>query len=334
MKIFGRLPEEDLENIFLKSERSSYELRTSNLIVVGASGFLGEWISTYLIYLLSQNHFDGEIILMSRNPDKLSNLLKGQNNKKVRFINTLTFSKDDLKFQKVRKTFVVYAATSTSLSGSLDNKSHGESILLPEKILSSLTNLDVTFIHLSSGGIYESQARLLPSIPGEYARQDESQDPYISEKIALEKWSTAAEEKNLIVARNPRLFTFFGPGLQLDRHFAIGEFLKLARENQTIVVKGRPENRRSYLYPTDAMIQLLDFFSSTKPLHSQIGSRHSMTIQEVAEMIGQMYKVPVLIQNKENSNIDNYVPEDVPDNPEMNFDLGVKKWSDWLKHLR
>lgn len=334
MKIFGRLPEEDLNDIFLKSEQSSSALGSSNVIVVGASGFLGEWISTYFIYLSSRNLFDGEIVLMSRNPDRLSGLFKGQNDNKIRFINSLNFSNNDLNFRMYKKTFVVYAATSTSLSGSLDGRSNEDSILLPEKILSALKNQDVTFIHLSSGGVYESQARQLPSIPRDYLRQDGSLDPYISEKIAIEKWSATAEEKGLLVARNPRLFTFFGPGLQLDRHFAIGEFLKLARGNQTIVVKGRPENRRSYLYPTDAMIQLLNFFSRTTPIHSQIGSRYPVTILEVAEMIGQEYKVPVLIQNKENSEIDNYVPEDVPNKPEMSFVWGIRRWTNWLNHLR
>lgn len=334
MEIFGRLPEEDLKDIYSRSERSSHALNCSNLIVVGASGFLGEWISSYLMYLSSQNLFDGEIALMSRNPDRLTELFKKYKNKNIRFISSSHFSKDNLSFNKYRKTFVVYAATSTSLSNSIVVQDQIDPINLPERIVNFLNNQEVTFIHLSSGGVYEQHARLLPSIPGEFITQDKSANPYIAEKIALEKWSTAAEKRNLLVARNPRLFTFFGPGLQLDRHYAIGGFLKLARENQKIVVKGRPENRRSYLYPTDAIIQLLDFFSETKPIHSQIGSANSITIEEVARLIGKKYGVPVSIQRQEATNIDNYVPQDVPNKNEINMDLGINKWTDWLNQLR
>lgn len=334
MKFFGRLPEDDLNQVSLKLRKTLLSLSMSNVVVVGASGFLGEWVSTFFLYASRQQLFDGDIVLMSRRPGQLSSRFEEFNSMRFKAVNSVNFTKADLSFLRHRKTFVIYAATSTNLSDEIIFKNRQEATWLPEKIVSFLGNQDVTFIHLSSGGVYEKDSRLLTSIPGSTKIQNNGSNPYLDEKIAIEKWSNAAEKQGLIVARNPRLFTFYGPGLQLDRHFAIGEFMRLARAHHTIVIKGRPDNRRSFLYPTDAIEQLLDFFAGTNPAHSQIGSANTMTIEQAARVIGEEYGVPVLIETEENSAIDNYVPADISTKFEKDFLSGVRRWGEWLDHLR
>lgn len=84
--------------------------------------------------------------------------------------------------------------------------------------------------------------------------------------------------EGVVKGTNPRLFNFFGPGLPLKSHFAIGNFVHDALNENQIKVTGSLETMRSYLYISDLVIQL--FALSTKPtldvLH--IGSKSSINL--------------------------------------------------------
>ena len=153
---------------------------------------------------------------------------------------------------------------------------------------------------------------------------------YDLNKEILEKWSKQAEDSGLLTARNPRLFSFYGPGLDLDRHYAIGEFMRLGKSGNPIVIKGRPDNLRSYLYPTDAIFQLLLQCSVEVPQFSQIGSAHAVSILETALIIGEFYNVKVEVDLVHSIEIDNYVPSDVYLGQERNLIAGIMQWERWL----
>ena len=97
-----------------------------------------------------------------------------------------------------------------------------------------------------------------------------------------------------------------------------------------ITVKGNPSNMRSYLYPTDAIWQLLLQAQLGEPVHQQLGSGRPITISEVGKFIAGVYGVPFYISADHSLNVDNYVPLDVPTVPEKGFDLGIQTWSRWL----
>jgi dTDP-glucose 4,6-dehydratase len=186
-------------------------------------------------------------------------------------------------------------------------------------------------VHLSSGGVYLPEARQLDAIPGGFEVQTKSNDPYTFEKLALERWTISENEKKQCVGRNPRLFTFYGPGLQLDRHFAIADFMRCGLEGKPITVKGNPGNLRSYLYPTDAVKQILKQSLMATPHFSQIGSTKATTILNVAQLVANEFGVGVEILDSQTSRKDNYVPQDVPTMLETDFSYGISQWAKWLK---
>ena len=324
------MPQNDLEVLSNLSSEFTKQFEDVNIVIVGASGFLGRWLSSYFVFLAQGGSFKGSITMIVRNLSSMSELISMNNPQTVKIIETGQIDTERYSYFKSGRTIVFFAATSTKSRESLFAEQYVSGVGLAEKVINSLPDGDLTFIHLSSGGIYDPTARQLLEVPSNYLIQQDSEDVYILEKILLEKWSKQAEDSGLLTARNPRLFSFYGPGLDVDRHYAIGEFMRLGKSGNPIVIKGRPDNLRSYLYPTDAIFQLLLQCSVEVPQFSQIGSAHAVSILETALIIGEFYNVNVEVDLVHSIEIDNYVPSDVYLGQERNLIAGIMQWERWL----
>jgi nucleoside-diphosphate-sugar epimerase len=325
------MPQNDLEVLSNLSSEFTKQFEDVNFVIVGASGFLGRWLSSYFVFLAQGGSFKGSITMIVRNLSSMSELISMNNPQTVKFIETGQIHTEKYSYFKSGRTIIFFAATSTKSRESLFVEQYVSGVGLAEKVINSLPDGDITFIHLSSGGIYDSTARQLLKVPSNYLIQQDSEDGYILEKILLEKWSKQAEESGLLTARNPRLFSFYGPGLDLDRHYAIGEFMRLGKSGNPIVIKGRPDNLRSYLYPTDAIFQLLLQCTMQTPEHNQVGSAHAVTLFEVALSFGQYFDVKVEVDMNYSRRIDNYVPADVYLSKERNLMDGIMQWERWIR---
>jgi nucleoside-diphosphate-sugar epimerase len=331
MELYGGLPQDDVFHIKEKSIDLSSEILQSNFVIIGASGFLGRWLSTSLTYMSNENILMGSLTLMSRDTTSLNELRPHLNMKQNKSISTQDISKDKFFHLTSDRTIVVFAATSTSESGKPVNALKSGSIELAKKVVESLPTSNNHFVHLSSGGIYDPKARLLPKIPRDYPTQTFSQDHYVNEKILLEKWTEATAASGELTVRNPRLFSFYGPGLQLDRHFVIGEFISRARQGLSLEIRGNPANLRSYLYPTEAVLQVLLQCGSIPAQYSHIGSSNPYSILEIAGIVADLFKVDILVNNVKENGVNNYVPEDVPIVRERPIQEGLKVWENWLR---
>lgn len=329
MELFGILPQSDLEELAGLTDKLVKDNRNTNFVVIGASGFLGRWLSTFFIFLQVNGEFEGTVSHVVRDISKVSELESLSNPSQSRVIQVENLDSNSFSHLTDDRVVVFFAATSTNAStrNLLSPESH---TFLAEKVVSYLPQANLTFIHLSSGGVYGPLARQLSSIPKEYKSQDQITDFYTKEKLELEMWSNQLERQGRLTARNPRLFSFYGPGLQLDRHFAIGEFMARGSTQQDIRINGNPNNLRSYLYPTDAIWQLLIQTNTEGPIYSQIGSCTSITIADAGRAIADMYGVMLEISSKHEVVINNYVPEDVPKLEEVNFSRGLNQWREWL----
>lgn len=331
MNLFGLLPEEDFETLSDSTRELVQELGNVNFVVIGASGFLGRWLASFFTYLQLSGTFQGTLTLIARDESKIVEFQNMPQSQLRRVIQTDKLRSNSFSHLNPERVVVFFAASSTSSATLLREKSDEKAVLLAEQVISSMPEKHVTFIHLSSGGIYDPSARQLQAIPSNYKLQIASENAYIDEKIYLEAWSRKQNLLGRFTSRNPRLFSFYGPGLQLDRHFAIGEFMRQGIEGSPILVKGNPSNMRSYLYPTDAIWQLLLQGQLSEPVHQQLGSGRPIAIHEVAKLIAGVYGVPFHLSATHSQNTDNYVPLDVPTVSEKRFDLGIQTWARWLK---
>jgi dTDP-glucose 4,6-dehydratase len=334
MEIFGRLPLKDLEILGNSACDLMLENRSTNFVVIGASGFLGRWLSTFLVYARINGEFTGTLSLLVRDRNKISEFEAMPKSPQQRIIEISNLGTESFRHLTANRIVVFFAATSTSAAVVNAGITTSEAVQLAEKVISLLPKGNITFIHLSSGGVYSSSARELIGIPGDYETLSESDNAYLKEKIALETWSRNEDSHGNFTAINPRLFSFYGPGLQLDRHFAIGEFMGNALRGSTLELKGNPRNLRSYLYPTDAIWQLLLQCRLEGLLHKQIGSSRVTTIEDAGKLIAKIHGIEFKTLESGNCEIDNYVPLDVPNVAEKDFQQGLLQWSRWLDKSR
>ena len=330
MKLFGSLPLEDFEILSKSTALTLKENQRSNIVVIGATGFIGRWLATYFTYMQLKGDFLGTLTLIVRDASKITELqsMSGLLPHKVIKIDELSI--ESFMHLNSERVVVFFAASSTLSTQKKSTDTANSAVLLAEKVISHLPGLPTIFIHLSTGGVYESEARTLIAIPAEHRTLSASESAYITEKISLESWAKEQSSLGRFVARNPRLFSFYGPGLQLDRHFAIGEFISRARNGLPILIKGNPSNLRSYLHPIDAILQLLMQCQTLDPVYSQLGSANSITILNAGETIAKKFGVPLQVSKIPELKIDNYVPQDVPRFIEKDFEEGINQWSRWL----
>jgi nucleoside-diphosphate-sugar epimerase len=332
MRLFGLLPQEDFETLDSLTSELIREIGDINFVIVGASGFLGRWVSTYFTYMQRYKKFSGTLSLVVRDRTKISEIQNIPVSPLRRIIQIDTLGEESFNHFNQERIVIIYAASSTSSASLTGEETSHQAIALAEKVISHLPNRHITFVHLSSGGIYELGARRLIGIPKDYKLQSKSENAYLNEKISIEKWAEEQNRSGRLISKNPKLFSFYGPGLQLDRHFAIGEFMLRASKGLPIQINGNPENIRSYLYPTDAVSQLLLQCKLSEPKYEQVGSSVPITILQAGEIVAKNYGVSIEILENHNLEIDNYMPLDVPGENEKNFDEGIRTWMRWLNY--
>lgn len=83
-----------------------------------------------------------------------------------------------------------------------------------------------------------------------------------------------------------RCFAFVGPGLALDGHFAIGNFIRDALVGRPIQLSSAGQALRSYLYSADLAVWLLLALLEASPgTRMNIGSDEGIRIQELAHRV-------------------------------------------------
>ena len=100
-----------------------------------------------------------------------------------------------------------------------------------------------------------------------------------------------AQRDALLTPIIARLFSFSGPGLPIDQHFAIGNFVRDAIQSQRIVVRGDGSSVRSYLDSRDManwLIKALGIDAPSFALH--VGSDIAISISELAYLVAARYQ--------------------------------------------
>lgn len=138
-----------------------------------------------------------------------------------------------------------------------------------------------------------------------------------------------------------RCFSFVGPYLPMDKHFAIGNFIKDAATGNPIVINGDGSPIRTYLYSADLAVWLWrilldgdngDIFN--------VGGDRQISIEELANLIKDVVNqnVKIVIKNKIKKNVlpERYVPDitfakDKLDLcPRISLEESIKSTAEWF----
>lgn len=232
------------------------KLEFQHVSVTGGTGFLGTWIAETVAALNDEHSLGISLDLYARNVKDWAQKYPHLSNR-----SDICLKSQDVKspFAFGRKTnFVVHAA------GIPNNRVHSSDPLRVyqttvfgiNNTLEASVQLDnlTRFVNISSCLVSGSPDRLGPIAETDYFPISCGQLPkvYADSKRAAETLTAIYRSQFRMPACTVRPFTFAGPYQELDRPWALNNFMRDVMNGNDIRIHGDGSARRSYLYGSDA----------------------------------------------------------------------------------
>ena len=285
------------------------------LLLLGRSGFVGSCISDLWINSKSLNSTI-ELYSTSRDARKYFGLLNG----------SAMLQWDVLESAPRLPLFnvIIHAATPASsiLNVSQPQLMFKQIVLGMENVIELASRCKVPPIVLftSSGAVYGDMPQGLERIPEDWKRELGSQplaSAYARGKVVAESMLQEATDAGKCIGLIARLFAFSGVHLPIDKHFAIGNFVRDVVQSQLITIRSDGSSVRSYLDGHDLAMWLLRIVEAGSPDEIyHIGSERSISIRELASLVAERYefltnqavKVEILGESSPLDGVSRYVP--------------------------
>jgi nucleoside-diphosphate-sugar epimerase len=294
------LPVRDMESILRQTAPMWEQMRGQRLFLTGCTGFLGCWLLESFLHANHTFSLGASVAVLTRSPerfrekaahlanDRAVHLVRGD-------IRTFTFPTGDFQF-------VIQAATDTSLQAAEQPR-----ILLSSILDGTRRVLDFAATHgtrrllfASSGAVYGSQPEGVTHIAETYLGGPDWLKPlaaYGEGKRAAELMATLDTHETGVECVIARCFSFVGPYLPLDRHYAIGNFIRDALQGVPIRINGNGTPIRSYLYASDLAVWMWTLlFRAPSGEAYNVGSDVEVSIADVARAVVEALDVALEIR--------------------------------------
>ena len=287
----ARILHSDLKEIVITSEAKLLKFKGSQICIFGGTGFVGKWLVSTLLEANEIMNLNLRINLFTRNIENAVKKLSIKSQDPVHFFENDFSSIENLK--PIFSDFFVHGATSTVAStGSLDEEKNKTSTYnIARYIVDSAKYFmnSPKVVHLSSGAVYGPQSfNELNQFELQKSSIATPLNSYAHTKQITENLLNLESSNGLFSVSNPRLFAFAGPHISLVEHFAVGNFMHNALNNQDISVLGHPETVRTYLYPTDLINSILSLMCEPLSQEINLGSDKEITMLDLAKLISSL----------------------------------------------
>lgn len=312
----------DLEEICLNAENFLSHFKNKSILVAGATGFIGSWLIATFEHLNLTRQANMKVFALSRH----GNIRGYQTNTTHQLL--LDIGKDTINYSEGFDCIFSAITPSSSHHGGMDPRQVLDASINGTENLLKLAakKIDTTFINLSSGIVTKrsNDIDLNLDVPG---------DAYLLGKRRAEQLVENAIVTGQVHGKNLRLYAFAGPGIQLDQHFAVGNFMSNAMSGNPVQIKGNPKTLRSYLYPTDLVINILRTAVEDTDSLLEVGSRVPISLDEVAKLVNQVTGNRGVIQDEFYGEPDVYIPNLEPweQTESVSLGEGLSRWFRWLQ---
>lgn len=266
------------------------KLGFQHITVTGGTGFLGTWIAEMVAALNDEHRLGITLDLYARNVNDWA-----QKYPHLSARGDISLKTQDVRspFELARKTnFVVHAA------GIPNNRVHASdplrvyqtTILGINNALDAATQLDnlTRFLNVSSCLVSGTPNRPGALSEGEYFPIPCGQlhTVYLEAKRSAENLAAIYRSQFRMPVSTIRPFTFVGPYQELDRPWAINNFMRDVLTGSDIRIHGNGNVRRSYLYGSDAAWwTLAALVNGVDGATYNVGSPTAVTHLELAKLI-------------------------------------------------
>ena len=335
----------DLEEINETSAADLEEIVNKPLVITGASGFVGTWLT--LSWVAAHKKFSGrgQLLITSRNPQSLIPLVKVIDPR-----SPVSAVASDIRNLHIPSDFrngnLIHAATPASAALNSSDPAAMLKVIIEgqERVLAEAVRMNNKVLFLSSGAVYGRQPldveRLTETWEGAPPISDSNSAYHEGKRVAELMGNIAATKQGLYFV-TARLFAFIAPFLPLGTHFAAGNFIQDAVTSNQIEIKSGGGSIRSYLYATDlcASLWALQVRGQTMRAYN-VGSEQEVTIRDLAvEVVNCTNKEAQVKVNGIDTfeNVTRYVPSVERIRKEIGFSQSVpleqslSRTSTWLK---
>lgn len=328
----SRLPLDMIKAVVDRCERVWHELRGAKLFVTGGTGFYGSWLVESLVTANDRLDLGASAVVLSRNPESFL-----QKNPHLRGRKDLSFIAGDVRsfdFPQGKFSHVIHAATEASAKLNREDP-----LLMIDTIVEGTRHaLDFAvhcgarqFLNTSSGAVYGDIPASIGSVPESFMGGPDVSNPkwaYGEGKRLSELLCAIYADKHGLEAKSVRCFATIGPGLPLDTHFAIGNFIADALAGREIVVQGDGSAVRSYIDIADLTVWLWHVLVFGESKHAyNVGSEDGFSIREIAEKVRDALapSLPVKVMGKPLANqlASHYVPSTEKAREQLGLSLEV-----------
>lgn len=326
----------DLDAAYKRAPLIWRRLRGSHIFLTGGTGWLGRNLLEAICHANSVDDAQIKVTVLTRTPDRFA--ASAPNIAASPMILLHQGNVMDFPFPSGDFSHVIHGATTSA-----QETSHGERpiakfdtlVLGTRRVLDFTLECGAQNILFTSSGVASSQPADGAAISEDFSEAPLTTDP----NTALGQGKRAAEflcsahgaefGLNVTIAR---CFSFIGPYMPLDLHYAIGNFIKDALNKHPIQVKGNGKPVRSYLYTTDLVVWLLTMLlREGTPRVFNAGSDQQISIRDLAHLVRDVVRpgLNVDVLNEPDSRVGNPVCNTyVPDISRARKELALDVWTD------
>jgi len=315
-----KIVESDLESILTRTGALWYELKDKKIFITGGTGFFGSWFLETIVFVNNKLNLNIGVVVLTRNYNGFRIKLPHLAN--TSFIRFIAGDIRNFKFPNEEFDYIIHSAATNAQEtfdgidplNKFETTANGTKHILDFAVFCKAKK----FLLTSSGAIYGKQPESMGYITEDYLGAPDQLDVISSAlseaKRVSEFYAIYYADKYDFEVKIARCFTFVGPYLQMNIHYAIGNFIKSAIEERKIYINGNGTPQRSFLYTSDLMVWLWTILlkGASGEVYN-VGSANSVTILELAKLVASNFDGSIDIQiakndEKKTSSSNRYVP--------------------------
>lgn len=323
------LAQGDLGHVLDHAGRAWPGLRGSHVIITGANGFVGSWMTETLLYASRVRSLGVAVTAVVRDASAF----------RARFPHLaaaprVAVVEGDVRTVRLpaRFTHVVHCASAATPAENAGNPER-----VADMIVTGAANLlseservgGVRFLQMSSGSVYGPQPPDLDRIPETYAGEANPLVPaqrFGAAKLAAERRGLESVKRGtaFVAARG---FALVGPRLVLDGAYAIGNFIGAVLAGKPIEIGGDGTPIRSWMYAADLAAWCWMILAHGVPGSAyNVGSDEAMTIDAAAARVAVCAASSAGIVRRAEPVPGARAARFVPDIARARAELGVSVW--------
>lgn len=311
-------------------------LEGESLFLTGGSGYFGRW---FLEGLVDANLRLGTSIratVLTRNPEGFR--VDAPHLFQDGMIGLVRGDVVDFEFPDCTCTRIIHLATTNAretFAGEDQLAKFNMLVRGTERVLQFAGQSGAKKVLFTSSGVaYGALPEGMHQVPEDYPGAPDttlSSSALGQAKRAAEFLCAYYAEKHGFEFTVARCFSFVGPRLPLDIHYAIGNFIRDALHADAITVKGDGSPMRSFLYMGDLVVWLLSLLVEGESARIyNVGSDQAISIRDLAHLVRDELSPgkPVEVLGDRNHSIGNFSRNwYVPSIERARRELGLDVWT-------